>query len=74
MRLVSITILAFIALVLMSACTSQPSTATTGSAETITVTVKEWAIEPQEIKAKAGKTTFVIKNAGNIEHNFDIEG
>lgn len=38
------------------------------------VAVKEWAIEPKDLQAKAGKTTFTVRNRGNIEHDFVVEG
>lgn len=45
----------------------------TGSA-TINVSEKEWTITFATASVKAGKLTFVIKNDGAIEHNFEIKG
>ena len=40
----------------------------------MTVTLKEWGIEPKAMTVKAGKVTFTVKNAGTLEHNFIIQG
>lgn len=60
----------------MLACTPAGPTGPTakGPSGPRAVTLKEWAIEPKELTAKAGSVTFEVKNAGNIEHNFVVEG
>jgi uncharacterized cupredoxin-like copper-binding protein len=40
----------------------------------VTVSIKEWAIEPAEMRVAAGKVTFTVTNAGTIDHDFAIEG
>lgn len=49
-------------------------TAAPSAAQPIAVTVKEWSIAPVKLAAKAGSVTFLVKNAGTIEHDFAIEG
>lgn len=43
------------------------------AAKTIDVILKEFTIEMPSSVA-AGPTTFRVKNSGNIDHNFEIEG
>ncbi len=43
------------------------------SASTVTVSEKEWMMEDQPAKVKAGTIKFVVKNDGTIEHNFVIK-
>ncbi len=38
------------------------------------VTLNEWAVALASGTVKAGKVTFQVKNAGNLEHDFVIEG
>jgi uncharacterized cupredoxin-like copper-binding protein len=38
------------------------------------VAASEFKFEPNTLSIRAGETTFVVKNAGAIEHNFVIEG
>lgn len=44
-----------------------------GSTE-VSVSLVEWGIELQPETVKSGEITFLVKNAGFIEHNFIIEG
>jgi len=77
MRFARTAILAAIVLLILTACARQqaqpPAPAPAAEGE-IAVSENEWAIEPKEITAKAGKVTFVVKNEGAVEHNFVIEG
>jgi uncharacterized cupredoxin-like copper-binding protein len=40
----------------------------TRSATTVTVTEKEWSLTPKPARVKAGSVTFVLRNAGKLEH------
>jgi uncharacterized cupredoxin-like copper-binding protein len=61
-------ILVILFLVSVTACQSAPAPSQ------ITVSLKEWGIEPKAMTVKAGKVTFTVKNAGTLEHNFIIQG
>lgn len=50
---------------------SEPSTA--GGAETVSVTLDEYDIRMPRTVA-AGRVTFEVRNAGTMEHNFEVEG
>jgi len=39
----------------------------------VTLVAREFLYEPPEATAKAGDVTFVVKNAGAIEHNFVLQ-
>ena len=62
---------------------SAPPTPTPGPAVTtpggaaparrIAVTAREFAFEPNQFTVKAGASTFAVKNAGAIDHDFVIE-
>jgi uncharacterized cupredoxin-like copper-binding protein len=39
----------------------------------IAVTTREFMNEPKQFTVKAGEVTFVVKNAGAIDHDFVIE-
>lgn len=69
MRIARFAILSALAALLIAACNAAPPPPSEAA-----VTLKEWAIEPQELRVKAGKVTFTVTNGGNIEHNFDVEG
>ncbi len=43
------------------------------SAQVVNVSMREWAFDPSPLVARAGRTTFTIKNDGAVEHNFLIE-
>lgn len=40
----------------------------------VQVTLREWGVELSATSVKAGRVTFQVKNAGNLEHDFAIEG
>lgn len=55
--------------------TSVPGTAGTASilgVQEVKVTLKEWSIEPANIKVRAGKVRFIVTNAGQTSHNLAI--
>lgn len=57
-------------LVLLAACTSQPSKPATD----ITVEMTDFAYSPSSITVSAGEPVRVtVKNIGNIEHDFVVE-
>jgi uncharacterized cupredoxin-like copper-binding protein len=45
-----------------------------GESRTIAVVAKEFAFEPKEIRVKAGRVQFLVKNIGTVEHDFMIVG
>ena len=49
-----------------------PLALASGSASTVKITEKEFKITPLPTSAKAGKVTFKIKNAGALDHTFDV--
>ncbi|HET9017645.1 MAG TPA: plastocyanin/azurin family copper-binding protein [Thermomicrobiaceae bacterium] len=44
-----------------------------GSSNSINVTETEFKITPNTFSAKAGKVTFVIKNAGTVQHDITVD-
>ena len=59
-------------LVTITACGGTPTSAPSGGS-TVDVTLVEFKIEmPQTLPA--GPTTFVVKNGGTVDHNFEIKG
>lgn len=44
------------------------------TAQTLEVSMREWAFDPSPLVGKAGRITFRIKNDGAVEHNFLVEG
>ena len=40
---------------------------------TVQITVREFRFDPKEVTVKPGDLSFVVKNVGEIEHNFVIE-
>lgn len=73
--------LAVILLVLsfaLAACGSNEATntpaGTGGGAQNITVDLNEWEVAPKDLKVKAGKITFDVKNTGKFLHSLAIEG
>jgi plastocyanin len=42
--------------------------------QVVDVVAKEFAFEPKEIRVKAGRVTFKVKNEGTVEHGCMIEG
>jgi uncharacterized cupredoxin-like copper-binding protein len=43
-----------------------------GVATTVRVTEKEWSVKPVPASAKPGKVTFVLKNAGKLDHELVV--
>lgn len=39
----------------------------------ITIEVFEYGFKPNEVEAKPGRTTFTVKNIGDLAHNFALE-
>lgn len=50
-----------------------PATPPAPAAQTVNVSMREWAFDPSPLVAKAGRSTFRIKNDGAVEHNFLVE-
>lgn len=42
--------------------------------QVVNVVAKEFSFEPKEIRVKAGRVTFNVKNDGAVEHDFQIMG
>jgi nitrite reductase (NO-forming) len=56
--------------------TATPKPAATAAAALsgrIAVTAREFQYEPNQFTVKAGEVTFVVKNAGAIDHDFVVE-
>jgi uncharacterized cupredoxin-like copper-binding protein len=63
-------LLAFVSLILLSACAAQPSEPATD----IGVEMTDFAYNPSSIIVPAGEpVTLRLKNIGNIEHDFVVE-
>ena len=62
-----------VTLLLLTACTGGGTQGGAPPGTTITVTETEFKMTPKDLKAKPGKVTFQVKNAGAVEHNFIIE-
>lgn len=55
--------------------TTTTSTVPVGNAKTtVTVNMVEYAFQLSQTTVPSGQVTFVIKNSGNEEHNFNLEG
>jgi hypothetical protein len=65
--------LPLLATVLVAGCTNG---ATTGRAEngTVRVTVRDFELEPQVVRANGRSLTFRVVNRGRLPHNFHIRG
>jgi len=63
-----------VALAALSAVTIGVLTAraVTHSSGTDKVAMKEWGFAPKPASVKAGKVTFVVKNAGQLSHEFVV--
>jgi uncharacterized cupredoxin-like copper-binding protein len=69
-----------VALAALAACTpeatpSPPAAGSPGAAaegEAVTVTLREWAVEPSQTEMGAGEVTFEVSNAGDLPHNFVV--
>jgi uncharacterized cupredoxin-like copper-binding protein len=44
-----------------------------GAPATIRLTAREFLYEPKEVSSPPGDVIFVVKNGGEIEHNFVVE-
>ena len=44
------------------------------SGGTVPIGLKEYELEPGNIKVAPGKITFVLRNEGRFAHNFNVEG
>ena len=64
----------FVALAALSTVTIGVLTAraVTRSSGTVKVAMKEWGFAPRPASVKAGKVTFVVKNAGQLSHEFVV--
>lgn len=69
MRIIRAALLASIFMIFVAACGQK-----TPAPSAVTVSIKEWAVEPAEMTVAAGKVTFTVTNAGTIDHDFAIEG
>ena len=72
--LISATIIGLVA-ACGGAATPTPSTSVASSAAAggaIAVELKEWAVTPASLTAKAGEVTFSIKNSGTVVHEFVV--
>ena len=49
-----------------------PLALASASASTVKITEKEFKITPSPTSVAAGKVTFKIKNAGALDHTFDV--
>lgn len=49
-----------------------PLALASASASTVKITEKEFKITPSPASVAAGKVTFKIKNAGALDHTFDV--
>jgi uncharacterized cupredoxin-like copper-binding protein len=59
-----------LSLIVLSACSSQPSQAATE----LTVEMTDFAYNPSSVTVPAGEpVTLTVKNIGNIEHDFVVE-
>lgn len=43
-------------------------------ADTVPISLMDFKLEPNEVRAKAGTVTFQLKNAGRYTHDFRVEG
>lgn len=42
--------------------------------QTVNMVAKEFTVDPKEVRVKAGRVTFNVKNEGAIDHDFIIVG
>ncbi|MEE9324824.1 MAG: cupredoxin domain-containing protein, partial [Dehalococcoidia bacterium] len=42
--------------------------------DTVQMSLKDFFLDPDEVTAKAGTITFVLKNEGRFTHDFRVEG
>lgn len=55
-----------------AASSAATAPASTAAASTIQGTIDEWSVAVSEQRAKAGKVTFTVKNAGKTNHEFVV--
>jgi uncharacterized cupredoxin-like copper-binding protein len=65
-------IIALVTIAVVAAVGALTASAATGSHTPVTVKLKEFTLTPSLKADKAGKITFVVKNAGKIEHEFVV--
>lgn len=51
-----------------------PETAEDKTTQVVDIVAREFAFEPKEIRINAGMAKFVVRNAGAVEHDFEIVG
>ena len=51
-----------------------PETAGEKTTQVVDIVAREFAFEPKEIRINAGMAKFVVRNAGTVEHDFEIVG
>ena len=57
-----------------TATTATTTTTTSSSGKTVTITEKDFSLEPSTVTVAAGSVTFEAKNAGGTDHALAIEG
>lgn len=74
MRLVSAVVAAAVlaALAVGAGAIRAPAVDTQAAATTVKVVKKEWALIPSLRSARAGKTTFLVRNVGKLDHSFVV--
>ena len=65
-------IIALVTVAVVAAVGTLTAAAATGSHTPVLVKLKEFTLTPSLKADKAGKVTFIVKNAGKIEHEFII--
>ncbi len=55
------------------ACAVGGISVSAGAATSVSIGAREFSFVPKDVKVPAGEVTFVVKNAGVIEHNFVLE-
>lgn len=55
------------------ACAVSGISVSAGAATSVSIGAREFSFVPKDVTVPAGEVTFVVKNAGVIEHNFVLE-
>ncbi len=55
------------------ACAVSGISMSAGAATSVSIGAREFSFVPKDVTVPAGEVTFVVKNAGVIEHNFVLE-
>ena len=55
---------------LIASAASPAQTATVGAA--VSVSLVEWKLVPGQVTVRAGRVTFVVRNAGTMDHEFVV--